>query len=183
MGKRSFGVFKPFWNQHPHYLPFLNFYVPAKPSAEWNLEMSLATMRKIVRLAPPDILLRDIKVLLSVSDWRPHLVAGLAILALPKAQKLEILPYLKDRIEKGSWVVPQLWVVLERIDPGFEAYAQACLDPAQQTHEKSIASIKYLLSGEIIMDAYGDSLGKHAKEWKERLEGLIQQKKVLVRKE
>jgi hypothetical protein len=59
----------------------------------------------------------DVLALLRAPDWRLHLIAAVAVLLSPVRDAL--YPALWDAVDSGSWVSPQLAVVLAICDPEF----------------------------------------------------------------
>ena len=64
----------------------------------------------------PD-LRRELEALLRGENWRPHLVGAIAMMASVRSE--QTLGYLWERLERGSWVVPQLAATAELIDRRF----------------------------------------------------------------
>lgn len=63
--------------------------------------------------------------LLTHSNWRPHLVAAIALLYMPSEK---VLPALWQAFDSGSWVAPQLAVVGYFSDAGFVARAKTRIE-------------------------------------------------------
>jgi hypothetical protein len=64
--------------------------------------------------------------LLADANWRPHLVAATAMLAMEDPRPF--IDALWAAIRHGSWVSPQLAVVASLVDPAFVSTAKARLD-------------------------------------------------------
>ncbi|WP_395752483.1 hypothetical protein [Prosthecobacter sp.] len=68
---------------------------------------------------------RDVVALLQDLNWRPTLVACVAALFMKGDET--VVATLWNRLDSGSWVVPQIAVTLARVDPKFMTNARARL--------------------------------------------------------
>ncbi|MGV3661989.1 MAG: hypothetical protein ACO1TE_17525 [Prosthecobacter sp.] len=68
----------------------------------------------------------DILSLLAEANWRPALVATVASLFVPL--DAEIITRLWHHLDTGNWVVPQIAVVLARLDPEFASQCRRRLE-------------------------------------------------------
>ncbi len=84
---------------------------------------------------------KDILTCLSVRNWRPHLVACIALIYKPQLGSASIL---WERIEKTSWVTPQLCITAYLIDPLFRENAVSVL--AGSSHSKTVITLYMLLA-------------------------------------
>ncbi len=194
----NFGVFNDFWNGHPNHLPLMNLYDIPNPPKEWNLTKSIHRLDYIISKNSSDDIVSGIRFLLKNEDWRPHLVAALATLKIDKNRQFELKVDLWNRLKNGSWVSPQILVILSIIDSEFNIKAkQICKNgfnityseiPMHEHHyargpagthvdnNKVIASTEYLLNGVITDSEDNDNGGSLAKNWKENLLRLIESK-------
>lgn len=83
-------------------------------------------VRLVRRCASADVDRADELGLLGDLNWRPTLVAAVAALFLPPDAR--IAAALWQRFDAGSWVVPQIAVVLSEIDPEFLTEARTRLE-------------------------------------------------------
>ncbi|WP_405368432.1 hypothetical protein [Nonlabens sp. Asnod2-A12] len=195
----NFGIFNDFWNGHPNHLPFLNLYEIPNPPKEWNLNKSIDILDCIVSENSGKEVVDGIKLLLKSQDWRPHLVASLATLKIDKKHQHDVIKDLWNRLKSGSWVSPQILVILSIIDSEFDIQANEISKkgfkitysemPMHEHHssrgpvgitvdnKKVIASIEYLLNGVITDSIENDNGGSISKDWKENLLKLIENKK------
>ena len=191
----EFGVFKEFWNGQPHHLPFLNLYEPEGGSEEWNLQTSLNRLDELISSNKAEFLIEGVELLLKSEDWRPHLVAALASLKMKPVDRKLPIERLWERLGKGSWVSPQLLVILSIIDVEFKQKVDEILErgfkvtfstmlpvehhvtrgPAGSTvaEMKIIAAMHYLRNGTNVDSADSDGGGSIASCWKEHLMQLI----------
>jgi hypothetical protein len=94
------------------YLTLLNL-PPAASSA-------VVTIGNVVRQNPNHR--ESVLALLRDPDWRSHLVAAVAVLLSPA--RVDLCPAVWEAVDKGSWVSPQLAVVLSICDPEFVGSAK-----------------------------------------------------------
>jgi len=193
--KPKFGVFNDFWNGYPNHLPFLNLDDVPNPPEEWNLTKSIDRLDDIISENANAAIVAGIRLLLNNENWRPHLVAALATLKIDKNLQTEIKTDLWNRLKSGSWVSPQILVILSIIDAEFKLKAKEIVEKGftityseMKKHEhhsargpagigvdtnKVIASTKYLLNGVVTDAKENDNGGSLAKNWKENLLRLI----------
>ncbi|WP_417559023.1 hypothetical protein [Mesoflavibacter zeaxanthinifaciens] len=198
----NFGVFNDFWNGHPNHLPLMNLYDIPNPPKEWNLTKSIDRLDNIVSKNSINDIIDGIRLLLKNEDWRPHLVAALATLKIDKNRQSELKTDLWNRLKTGSWVSPQILVILSIIDSEFDFKAKEICEngfkitysemPMHEHHsargpagigvdnKKVVASTEYLLNGVIIDSMENDNGGSLAKNWKENLLGLIENNKFKI---
>lgn len=192
----NFGIFNDFWDGHPNHLPLMNLYDIPNPPKEWNLSKSINRLDYITSNSSNKELVDGIKLLLKSEDWRPHLVASLATLKIDKKLQSELKIDLWNRLKSGSWVSPQILVILSIIDSEFNVQAKEICDngfkitysemPPYEHHsargpaginadnKKVIASVEYLLNEIIIDSSENDNGGSLAKNWKNNLLELIE---------
>lgn len=142
----------------------------------------------------------DLVALLGDLNWRPALVAATAIVMAPALGPARVGPATMEalwaRLDAGSWVAPQLLVVLARVDPRFEERAlarlarpaAARLDPVSPAPGlKSAGAMTVLLSWSAALEAItsepsfvawiGDSEGRIgrrvAQTWPARLDAAL----------
>jgi hypothetical protein len=85
----------------------------------------------------------DICRLLAESNWRPHLVAAVAMIV--SGFDAEAASLLWRRLDCGSWVTPQIAAALFLVDPDFPAQARARLEarcPVDTTELRSMSPIE-----------------------------------------
>ena len=199
--KPNFGIFNNFWNGQPNHLPLLNLYEIPNPSKEWNLNKSIELLDSIVSKSSEKEVVDGIRLLLKNQDWRPHLVASLATLKIDKKHQYEVKTDLWNRLKSGSWVSPQILVILSIIDSEFDIQAKEISNrafkitysemPMHEHHssrgpagiavdnKKVLASVEYLLNGVVTDSIENDNGGSIAKKWKENLLKLIENKKFI----
>jgi hypothetical protein len=68
----------------------------------------------------------DIGRLLTDPNWRPHLVAAVAVILC--GHQVETAQALWRRLDRGSWVTPQVGVALSLTDPDFLRHARERLE-------------------------------------------------------
>jgi hypothetical protein len=112
----DFGTFAPVFETAHGYLALLN--LSADDSAD--------AVRLVRQCAVADTNRDSILSLLADLNWRPTLVAAVAAAFLP--QDSRITDALWHRVDAGSWVVPQIVVILATIDSGFELRARQRLE-------------------------------------------------------
>jgi hypothetical protein len=112
----DFGAFSPVFETAHGYLALLN--LSADDSAD--------AVRLVRQCAATDVGRASVLTLLADLNWRPTLVAAVAAAFLPS--DTGITEALWHRIDAGSWVVPQIAVVLAAIDPDFELHARQRLE-------------------------------------------------------
>lgn len=105
MPPENFGVFEPVFESSGGYLRLMSL---SNTDAVW-----LVCDCCMDRAAQ-----KDVFHLLSDQNWRPTLVGAVAALFLPRDEKL--IAALWSQIDRRSWVIPQLAVVLAKLDPDFE---------------------------------------------------------------
>ncbi len=188
MSQLNYGIFNDFWNDFPNHLPLLGLHIDDDEPKEWNLTKSLERLDFICDNNDEETIKNDIIKLLNDENWRPHLVAILASFKLSKKKQLGLIDIMWNRIEKGSWISPQILSVLSIIDIDFENKANEILntgfiikfskmnmiehhssrgsESSKEASQKVIENIKSLLQDND--DEYG---------WKDSLIYLIQTKK------
>ena len=112
----DFGTFAPVFETAHGYLALLNL----------AAEDSIDAVRLVRQCAVADLNRASILSLLADLNWRPTLVAAVAAAFLP--QDPRIINTLWHRIDTGSWVVPQIAVILATIDSEFELRARERLE-------------------------------------------------------
>ncbi|WP_346883254.1 hypothetical protein [uncultured Algibacter sp.] len=188
MSELDFGIFKDFWNGHPNHLPLMGLNNDNNQPAEWNLNKSLERLDLICDNNDQELIINGIHKLLNNQDWRPHLVAILVSFKLTPTEQIKLIPELWTRLEKGSWISPQILSVLSIIDNEFELKAKEILnngfkvnyspmgmaehhsargpEGSKEASEKVTSSINSLLENQ------NDDFG-----WKGKLIKLIENKK------
>jgi hypothetical protein len=101
------GVFEPLFRQGPDYLTLLGLGPEALPALQFIAD--------VVRENPE--YRQSVLALLGDPGWRLHLVAAIAVLLSP--DRIDLSPALWEAIDRGSWVAPQLGVVVSICDPQF----------------------------------------------------------------
>lgn len=112
----EFGVFAPVFESPHGYLALLHLSAQDSPDA----------VRFVRQCAVTDSDRSAILQLLKDLNWRPTLVAAVAAAFLPPDPR--IIDGLWHRFDSGSWVVPQIAVVLSSIDPNFQTQARHRLE-------------------------------------------------------
>jgi hypothetical protein len=112
--QQRFGVFSLLFNSEPGYMDLLN------PDPHRG---KLAVSRVIECCHSSSDPIPDINRLLDQENWRPHLVAAVALSA-PSYNQVAFKK-LWDAFDAGSWVTPQLAVVAYLRDPEFSGQARA----------------------------------------------------------
>lgn len=102
------------------YLILLNLAAPWLPDPISDTIQVLQTLRDMASSDPA--FEEEAISLVERADWRGNLVGAVAALFLRDPE--DALTRLWDRLEKGSWVSPQLACVLERLDPAFADHAR-----------------------------------------------------------
>lgn len=129
----DFGVFAPVFESAAHgYLALLN--LSADDSAD--------AVRLVRQCAAADIDRSAILGLLSDLNWRPTLVAAVAAAFPPPDTR--ITAALWHRFDAGSWVTPQIGVVLSAIDPDFLTHARERLEARCPVDHSGLRSLTTL---------------------------------------
>jgi len=189
--KPDYGVFNDFWNGHPNHLPLMNLHIDNNQPTEWNLNKSLERLDLICDNNEQELIVEGIHKLLNDENWRPHLVAIMASFKLTPSEQKKLIPELWARLEKGSWISPQILSVLSIIDGEFEFKANEILkngfnvsfSPMKMIEHHSArgpegskgASEKVLSSINSLLEHQNDDFG-----WKGRLIKLIESKKFKI---
>lgn len=129
----EFGVFAPVFESPHGYLALLNL----------SAEDSIDAVRLVRQCAVADVDRSAILELLRDLNWRPTLVAAVAATFLPPDSR--IIDALWHRFDSGSWVVPQIAVVLSEVDPAFQAQARRRLEahcPLDSTELRALTMIE-----------------------------------------
>src|SRR5688572_15284893 len=129
----EFGVFAPVFESAHGYLALLNL----------SAEDSIDAVRLVRQCAVADVDRSAILELLRDLNWRPTLVATVAATFLPPDSR--IIDALWHRFDSGSWVVPQIAVVLSEVDPAFQAQARRRLEtrcPLDSTELRALTMIE-----------------------------------------
>jgi len=108
-----FGIFSPLLNSEGGYLALLHLGSPSTPSA---LSEVLNCCRSV------DNPHKEVAGLLEESNWRPHLVAAVAISVL--SYESTSITSLWAAFDSGSWVSPQLAAAACLRDPDFLTHAR-----------------------------------------------------------
>lgn len=191
MSKLDFGVFKDFWNGHPNHLPLLRLRIQNNEAGDWNLGKSLDILDLISENHHQDLVFEGIHKLLNNEDWRPHLVATLASFKLSPDNQQKLIPSFWNRLEKGSWVSPQILAVLSIIDEDFESKGKEVLNTGFQVNfsqmnmaehhsargpeGSKVASEKVITSIKLLLKNQDDEFG-----WKGQLIQLIDSKRFKI---
>lgn len=112
----DFGAYAPLFDCAHAYLSLLNL----------CSEDSADAVRLVRRCAGADSGGASALALLADLNWRPNLVAAVAASFLPFDAR--IAKALWHRMDTGSWVVPQIAVILAAIDPDFERHVRRRLE-------------------------------------------------------
>jgi hypothetical protein len=129
----DFGAFTPVFETAHGYLALLN--LSADDSAD--------AVRLVRQCAANDIGGVSVLALLADLNWRPTLVAAVAAAFLPPDPR--ITDALWHRFDTGSWVVPQMAVVLAAIDSDFELHARQRLEshcPLDSSELRALTMVK-----------------------------------------
>lgn len=112
----NFGVFAPVFESAHSYLALLN--LSADDSAD--------SVRLVRRCASEDVDRSGTLNLLADLNWRPTLVAAVAAIFQPTDTR--VIAALWHRFDSGSWVTPQIGIILSIIDPDFLIRARERLE-------------------------------------------------------
>ena len=129
----EFGVFAPVFESPHGYLALLHL----------SAEDSTDAVRLVRQCAVADIDRSSILGLLRDLNWRPTLVAAVAAAFLPSDSRITYA--LWHRLDSGSWVVPQIAVVLSAVDPDFQTQARRRLEahcPIDSTELRALTVIE-----------------------------------------
>ena len=188
------GIYRKFWDGQPNHLPFLSLRNYTDEPKEFNLKLSITKLERILSENSESNVKNDIKLLLDNEDWRLHIVASIVLLILKKDNAQDIIDLFWFRIKNGSWVSPQILVVLYYSDLNFKDKCRQILNdglninyvelnpiahhserggtPKSIAEKKVLASIDYLLNGIVNDTSKTDNGGSITKSWKENLENL-----------
>ncbi len=115
--KPDFGRFEPIFENAHGYLALLHL-------GGADARQRVADVKACCN-ADPDPL-PDIRLLLAEANWRPHLVAAMAVWF--SGYHSETVELLWRRVDRGSWVTPQICATLSVIDPDFPDNARSRLE-------------------------------------------------------
>ncbi len=116
------GIFNEFWDGvHPHHLPFLH------PHDSPNLTISLQRLNAILEKNSESSILEGTRHLLADHNWRTHLVACFVLLRLSPQTRSALFDSFWERLTLGSWVSPQISVVLSLMDRDFKMKGEKVL--------------------------------------------------------
>lgn len=190
------GIFKDFWDGNPNHLPFLSLVeLPGDETQSFNLRLSISKLEAILQSNSEHEIKQGIKLLLDQEDWRFHLVASISLLLIKESRRGDLFDLIWERLSKGSWVSPQLLVVLSMSDKSFIFKGEKILAegfhiiypklsavdhhvsrgglPATISEKKVIAAINYLINDIIEDNEDNDYGGSLAQNWEEKLHELI----------
>ncbi|MGY3795699.1 hypothetical protein [Aquimarina sp. 433] len=188
------GIFDNFWDNQPNHLPLLNLRVDLSDTDTFNLGKSLKLIDQIIADGSIEEIFSDVKIMLAELNWRPHLVAFIAILKLEKPDQQKFVDFLWKRLCQGTWVSPQLLVTLSKIDSNFNEKSELILNKIgldkfrtkyldeqelgerkfkyEITDNKILNSLRYLNDGKSLKDLDDDNGAEIAKNWDEQLTEL-----------
>jgi len=95
-----------------NYLALLN--LSDHTNIQNDVKTAVAKTKEIIDSLTPHQIVRDMKNLLSVRDWRPHLIVCVSLFFIE--EKEEIIELLWQRLDETSWVAPQIIVSLSYND-------------------------------------------------------------------
>ena len=198
----EFGVFNIFFEGSFDHLSLLLLENEGFDPEGGGLSRQINTMRKLFLENPVEQILEGIELLMREGNWRLHLLASLAYMFLDDAPGQRISERFWKTIHEGSWVSPQILVVLSKKDREFVSRGKKILEsdtPVIQIQRtpipKDIAdyyrhatererqysfeeeykvrtALEYLIFGRI--DESVRSIGgSKARQWNEKLEKLI----------
>jgi hypothetical protein len=145
MSEIGYPSFIQLFRQQPECrMPLYSYLLHMQPDARFTLREIVASL---ARSADPD---REICALLNGLDWREHLVGALASI-LGRRQSSAVITAHWNAFDEGSWVSPQLAVVLSLIDPSFAQQSRdriecRCLGVPDRTHSVSML-LRTVVSG------------------------------------
>lgn len=96
-------------------------------------------VRLVRECAAADVAGADLLGLLGEFNWRPTLVAAVAALSLPHDAR--VVGELWRQFDAGSWVSPQIAVVLSRVDPEFLEGARRRLESGCPLDARELLSL------------------------------------------
>jgi len=114
----EFGIFQPVFFQDAEYLRLLHLV------SEEDASCAVDLVRECCRSVPSPH--SDIQALLAHPDWRPHLVAAVALILSGHDTKTVEAAW--RRVDTGSWITPQLAAALCLVDPQFVTEAETRLE-------------------------------------------------------
>lgn len=126
----EFGIFEPMFESAHGYLALLNL------SSADDTEAVEAVRNCCGTVSNPS---SDICRLLTNVNWRPHLVAAVAVIV--SGYDAEAVRLLWHRLDWGSWVTPQIAAALFLVDPGFHSQARARLEARCQVDSTQLRSM------------------------------------------
>lgn len=199
----EFRIFNSFWDGQPNHLPLLTLRESKDEPLEWNLKTSISKLNSILNSNSDEKINDGIRQLLKSEDWRLHLVASISVLAVAPQKRSEFVDLIWVRLSHGSWISPQLLVVLSIIDKDFNSRAIKVLNEgftvnyiklspmehhvsrggsnARAASEKVIDAIDYILKKDI-NESVGSEGGAIAKNWTEQLTRLADEGKIRIEK-
>lgn len=187
----GFGIFNSFWDEGPKHMSLLRLLISNDIEIESSRDSSLECVYSILRNNPVESIIDGIKLLIENPDWRPDLVACIALLALTPTNRERVLDLYWKRLNIGSWVSPQLVVTLSTVDPDFisridSLYKEEFHSPNSEpratalSNRKVQAAVEFILTNEVNHDRNFDSGASIASGWKTNLLKLIDEGKVVL---
>ncbi|MEO1049930.1 MAG: hypothetical protein AAFX87_04875 [Bacteroidota bacterium] len=128
MNDQGLGIFNEFWDGHPNHLPLLRLKGLNSQVSDLSLTKSLQRLDHLCSQHSKSKVVEGIQKMLQSENWRLHLVAILASFKLPEKEQQDLISDLWIRLQKGSWVSPQILSVLSMIDEAFEIKARRILE-------------------------------------------------------
>ena len=145
MAEIGYPSFIRLFRQQPEYrVPLYMYLLHLQPDARFALREIATSLARSTNLD------QEIYALLDELDWRAHLVGTLASVLGRRQSAAVVAAHWKD-FDEGSWVSPQLAVVLNLIDPDFAHRARnrierRCLGVPDRTHSVSML-LRTVVSG------------------------------------
>jgi hypothetical protein len=150
----EFGIYKPLFDQDGAYLTLLNLGEGTRSKEAISL-----IMRCSDSVSDP---YPDIRRLLVQNNWRPHLVAAVAIAT--RRHNSMAIDQLWATIDRGSWVAPQLVAVAFLSDSNFVNHAEERLRTRRGSIERSGKALAALVRLIEVLPNAPDSIKKAASD-------------------
>lgn len=187
----KFGVFNSFWDGQPNHLPFLSLEIDQSETGAFSLGKSLDLISKIISENADEDIHKGINLMLADSNWRIHLVSFMVILKLNQKDQIKFIHPLWKMLCLGTWVSPQLVVILSKLDSNFKQKSKRILDNKNLTNiqleylededlknvqfgfelaeSKILSSLNYLVEGSLLKVIEDDNGAKIAENWNKQL--------------
>lgn len=158
---------------HPHHLPLMNLTDPEPPPGSWNADISLRRIDAILNKYGPGTFRSGIIPLIRSDDRRQQLVGCIAILKLNPEERKELTALSWERVENGSWIIPQIMVILSFLDRGFIDSGRQFIGSSDElNHLDPEDQVDFIIEKVCENSCPSEIKGRMAMRWRKRLLAL-----------